>query len=311
MKLLVTAISGNVATGILRSLERCGYLLYGCDVSECPSGMDLVIDWAHVPYAVETEYMPEMLSLCKRWGIQAVLPTNEVELIVLDQYRNVFSEANIHLIMNSSAILHTCLDKYRCMRALEKLGIRIPQTVQPRDMPEGTVDCIVKPRFGCGSKFVERVSSQKEAQELEAQLGQPLVVQEYLSDEDEEYTMSVFSNGKVIRCITFRRKLTHGYTSFVELVKDDSMEAVGVAIAKAWHLNGSINIQMRREGGKAHIFEINPRLSGTSHFRALLGFNDAFWWVETAFGRPLPAYAPQCTKAIGVRELTSKIIFRQ
>lgn len=311
MRLLVTAISGNVSTGILRSLEKCGYSLYGCDVSDYPSGMDLVIDWSRVPYAVEEGYVSELLSVCERWGIQAVLPANETELMVLDKYREVFSERNICLVMNSSAILHTCLDKYDCMRALATLGIRIPKTVRPQEESEGAGSYIVKPRFGCGSKFLKKISSIKEAQELEDQFGQPLVVQENLPDESEEYTMSVFSNGDVVRCIIFRRRLTHGYTNFVELVQDDSMAAAGETIAKAWRLKGSINIQMRRKNGEAYVFEINPRLSGTSHFRSLLGFNDAFWWVETAIGHSLPAYTPQYTQAIGVRELTSKIIYRQ
>lgn len=311
MRLLVTAISGNVATGILRSLAGCGYSLYGCDVSSYPSGMDLVSDWARVPYAVEAGYVPELLRICKKWDIQAILPVNESELAVLDQKRDIFLDAGIHLIMNHSFILRTCLDKYECMCALEALGVRAPKTFLPQDPIEGDTAYIVKPRSGCGSKFLKRVSGAGEAQELEAQLGSPLVVQEYLPDQSEEYTMGVFSDDKTIRCVIFRRKLTHGYTSFVELVRDDAMEAVGEAIAKAWHLNGSINVQMRKKDGYPYVFEINPRLSGTSYFRAQLGFNDSYWWCETALGRPAPDYAPSCQKAIGVRELTSKIVLIQ
>ena len=57
-RLLVTAISGNVATGILRSLAGYDYRLYGCDIGEYPAGMDLVSDWFRVPYAVDADYVP-------------------------------------------------------------------------------------------------------------------------------------------------------------------------------------------------------------------------------------------------------------
>ena len=311
MRILVTAISGNVATGILRSLEGHGYSLYGCDVSDYPSGMDLVRDWARVPYAVETGYVPELLHICKKWDVQAILPANESELAILDQNRDIFLDTGIHLIINRSFILRTCLDKYECMCALEALGVRVPKTFRPQDSIEGDTAYIVKPRSGCGSRFLKRISSAEEAQKLEVQFGSPLIVQEYLPGESEEYTMSVFSNGEIVRCIIFRRRLAHGYTSFVELVQDGAMETIGKTVAEAWHLNGSINLQMRRKDGNACVFEINPRLSGTSHFRAQLGFNDSYWWCETALGRPVPEYVPTCQEAIGVRELTSKIVYMQ
>ena len=45
MRLLVTAISGNVATGVLHSLSEYEYHLFGCDVGKYPAGIDLVEDF--------------------------------------------------------------------------------------------------------------------------------------------------------------------------------------------------------------------------------------------------------------------------
>lgn len=309
--LLVTAISGNVAAGVLRSLSGHGYCLSGCDVGEYPASIDLVKHCYRVPYAIEESYISKLLQICDTERIQAIIPINEKELEVLDQNRSVFSEKNIKLVMNSSFILHTCLDKYICMQELEKIGVPVPKTILSEDFHDEIGDCILKPRFGCGSKLVKRVSTAEDIRMCEKEFGRSLVVQEYLPDEENEYTMGVFSDGETIRCIIFRRKLTHGYTTYVELVQDKAMEEIGHVVAEKWRLCGSINIQMRQKNGKPYIFEINPRLSGTTHFRALLGFNDALWWCKTEFGQLIPPYIPQYIEAVGIREMNEKIILAQ
>ena len=85
MRLLVTAISGNVATGVLHSLSEYEYHLFGCDVGKYPAGIDLVEDFFCVPYAQDKGYIPELISACKARQIQAILPTNETELAILDK----------------------------------------------------------------------------------------------------------------------------------------------------------------------------------------------------------------------------------
>ncbi len=310
-RLLVTAISGNVATGILRSLEGYGYRLYGCDVGEYPAGMDLVCDWFRVPYAVDPGYVPALLKECGRRGIDAVLPANEWELQILNANRAAFIEAGIRLIMNDGFVLDVCMDKLVCMRELEKLGVPVPKSARPGELPDGAGDYILKPCFGCGSKYLRRVGSAEEARSAEEVFGQPLVAQEYLPEDEGEFTMGVFSDGIEARSIVFRRKLTHGYTSFVELERNARMELLGRTVAERWGLRGSVNLQMRVRNGEPYVFEINPRLSGTTHFRAMLGFNDALWWVETALGNPLPAYTPLYSYAVGLRETTEKIIVKR
>lgn len=309
-RLLVTAISGNVATGILRSLNGYDYRLCGCDVGEFPAGMDLVSEWFRVPYAVDEAYVPTLLEECKTREIQAVIPANESEILILDKHRDEFSAAGVRLIMNDSFIVNTCLDKLACMHELEKIGVPVPKSARPAELPAGAGDYILKPCFGCGSKYLKRVGSAEEARHEEEVFGGELVAQEYLPEDEGEYTMAVFSDGSTARCIEFRRKLTHGYSSFVELVRRPEMEALGAAVAEKWKLRGSINMQMRVKDGIPYVFEINPRLSGTVHFRAMLDFNDAMWWCEIILGRPLPPYVQQYSKAIGIRETVEKFVVK-
>jgi carbamoyl-phosphate synthase large subunit len=45
-------------------------------------------------------------------------------------------------------------------------------------------------------------------------------------------------------------------------------------IAKALAATGAINIQCRVMDGKVYVFEINPRFSGTTSLRAMVGYNE-------------------------------------
>jgi carbamoyl-phosphate synthase large subunit len=46
------------------------------------------------------------------------------------------------------------------------------------------------------------------------------------------------------------------------------------SIARALGAAGAINIQCRLVNGDVHVFEINPRLSGTTSLRAMVGYNE-------------------------------------
>jgi carbamoyl-phosphate synthase large subunit len=50
----------------------------------------------------------------------------------------------------------------------------------------------------------------------------------------------------------------------------DYCERVGIALGAKY----AINVQCRLVDGRPMIFEINPRFSGTSSIRAMLGFNE-------------------------------------
>ena len=84
--------------------------------------------------------------------------------------------------------------------------LSVPKSARPGELPDGAGDYILKPCFGCGSKYLRRVGSAEEARSEEAAFGQPLVAQEFLPEDEGEDTMGVFSDGETARCIVFRRQ---------------------------------------------------------------------------------------------------------
>ena len=115
-----------------------------------------------------------------------------------------------------------------------------------------------------------------------------LIVQECLGSESDEYTTGVFSDGRQISSITFKRKLGYGSLSAEAILVDNPfLENLSKQVAEATHLIGSINIQSRRLGNDDLFvpFEINPRLSSTLLFRKKFGFDDAVWWLDGLRGK--------------------------
>lgn len=307
-KILVTAISGNVSNGILKILQDTGDEIYGCDINEYPVGMDKVKQYWKSDLAVSKEYIPNLMYKCKELGITHLIPVNEEEIKAVSTYAHMFRSAGIKVMVNHPSVLALFFDKYRTYEYLGSLeGISVPSTYQYDEFKEDGKKYIVKLRQSCGSKFLETVTKKAELEQFGIDLKE-CVVQEYIENGEEEYTVGVFSDGDSVAVIIFRRKLTHGYTSFVEMVQDEGIEREAGIIAKSLNLQGYINIQLRKRDGKNYIFEINPRISGTVVFRHQLGFSDVVWWLDMLDGTKMPAYKCKYKTAIGMRELHEKFV---
>ena len=307
-KILVTAISGNVSNGILKILDNTEEKVYGCDINDYPVGMDKCEAYWKSKLAVDPSYIDDLLKKCDHCGITHLIPVNEKEIEVISNNIGRFEKNNIKVVMNDPYIVNTFLDKYQTVQCLKNIqDICVPQTYRYSDFIEDGKDYIVKLNHSCGSKFFKKVKSKDEINALNLKENE-YVIQEYLENADEEYTVGVFSDGSKTFVITFKRKLEHGYTSFVELVKDIGIEKEARKIAEKIHLKGYMNIQLRKQNGKNYIFEINPRISGTVYFRYMLGFNDVMWWLDLLDGKFDCQYVCKYHRAIGMRELSEKFV---
>jgi carbamoyl-phosphate synthase large subunit len=126
------------------------------------------------------------------------------------------------------------------------------------------------------------------------------IAQEYIGTPDCEYTACVLHSldGEYINSIAVKRMImsslgnrlkikntTHktelGQTLAIssgisqgEIGKFPAVTSQCVEIAQALHSKGPVNIQLRFVNNKVYVFEINPRYSGTTSLRAMVGFNE-------------------------------------
>lgn len=314
ISVLVTAIGGiGYGDQILKALRLAPagrYHIVGGDARrECPQ-FNRVDQAVVLPRADAPDYVDAVLAVCRRYKIRAVFPGCEPELKVVAANRTRFAEVGIFLPVNRPEMITQCMDKAACMAALAAAGFAPPRYVEvtgPADLPQiDFFPVVVKPtRVSGGSVDCYIAQDAGELQALASYLhlgadARSFIVQEYVGTPNDEYTVGVLydMDGNYINAIACRRDLgsllnvklkvpnrtgraDFGPTLVISSgVSHGEMgrfpDVVGQcrAIADVFKPQGPVNVQCRFVDGKVRVFEINPRFSGTTSLRAMVGYNE-------------------------------------
>lgn len=312
--MLITAIGGGgFGDQILKALRLAAagkYQIFGTDISPaCPQAGE--VEGFHVlPPADDPAYLQELLCLCSDWKVQALFPGCEPELKKISGERAAFYRQGIFMAMNTEALIQICMDKEALGCRLKEMGFSVPKSIPASDAKEvarlGWFPVVVKPaRYGGGSSNVFLAQSSQELRALLGylQLSQNLgdfMIQEYTGVPTEEYTVGILHSpqGELIHSIAIRRQLRGGLHVRTVTPNRTTRNDLGAhlvissgishgevgdfpevrrqceVVAQALGSRGPLNIQCRLVRGKIDIFEINPRFSGTTSLRALVGLNE-------------------------------------
>lgn len=314
MKIFVTAIGGDIGYGVIKALRQSHYdvNIIGCDINKYNYSLDVVDSFYVCPaYSDENNWLAFVLNVLSNTKADYFWPITEPEIKIVQKNREKF--ADVKVIINQDMVIDISTDKGRTAEALREAGVETPKTWSEVSVclteNRKKYPLIVKEKFGCGSHGVKIVNSREELLEVYDCMQDP-IIQEYIGNADEEYTMAVFSDGSVVNSIAFRRKLGFGGMSrSVELIHDNQIYEIAEKIAGYLNLIGSINVQMRRVDSTYYVFEINPRISSTIGFRVQLGFNDVEWWVDLLNNQKVEKYTVTDRKVYGIRNVEEKLFF--
>ncbi|MCS6131032.1 ATP-grasp domain-containing protein [Clostridium botulinum] len=301
---LVTGVGGDIGQGIIKCLIDVNYAtnLYGCDLDKYAAGRKLVKDFFISPsIEVEENYIEFLSKIIKDKNIEYIVPSSEVEIKLLGKYRKLEIFKNVNILINNQLILDTFLDKYKTIIFFEQNKIMYPKTYLIEEFKEQLpFPVILKLREGAGRKGFFIVNNNEDLIYFKRNY-KKAIIQEIVGDIDHEYTIGVFSDGKRVNSIGFRRYLGYGSLSkYVEIENDIKIQELAEKIASITNLKGSINIQTRKVNGIYIPFEINPRLSSTIYFRNYFGFQDLKWWIDINENIEIE-YKPRCSKGIGIK----------
>jgi len=307
---LVTAVGGiGVGEQILKALVLVGgYRLVACDIDDRTPQFALADAAEVLPEAGDPSYLYELFDACERHDVDIVFVGSEAELAVVSEVREQFADAGILVAINLASTVRTCSDKNLTSRFLRARGFAAPRHV----LVARHHDCdgidwypvVVKPcRNGRGSRDCYLAQDELQLHALLDYLAPQataLMVQEYVGDAASEYTVGVLHDldGNFLNSIAVHRRLDlqlsvrqsarndSGCPEFGdELIISSgvSQGTVGTfpevthtceAIARALDARGPINVQCRLVDGEVVVFEINPRFSGTTSLRAMVGYNE-------------------------------------
>ena len=311
-RIFITAIGGDIGYGVVKSLKKSNHDIYiiGCDIKKYNCSYDLVDEFYLSPaYMKEDEWWKFVLGLVVSREIDYLWPVTEPEIRIVNKRKEELH--NVKVIINNPLVLEIAMDKGKTAEYLEKAGVPTPHTWWKSEDGPKKYPLIVKEKFSCGSHGIKIVNSQKELTDALNNMQAP-IIQEYIGNEKEEYTLTIFSDGNIVNYIVFKRTLGFGGMSrFVELVHNDKLKKMAQTIAKILDLKGSINVQMRKQEGMYYVFEINPRISSTIGFRLLLGFNDPAWWIDMLEGKNIEKYKYPNERVYGVRSVEEKLFFEE
>lgn len=308
---LVTGVSGgSIGEQVCKALRlgRHKYKIIATNVSRAPMAVVEADHYATLPPASSKDYQEELLRLVKQFGVQFIIPGSEPELVVLSRHQKMFTNAGVRLLINSPAVIATCVDKLKTFETLTLLGFRVPATLAVNDLTEldslmGDPPWVVKPVRGGGSTLVFIAQDMDELRFFVRYLlkyGHRPLVQEYVGSLEQEYTVGVLHSpaGDLIGTVVLHRQILSGLSNRLRLpnrtgraelgpvlaissgisqgciVDCAPVRAKAEAIAQALGSVGPLNIQGRWDGKTFVPFEINPRFSGTTPMRAMAGFNE-------------------------------------
>lgn len=313
-RVLVTAIGGGGhGDQVLKALRIAGvdkYEIYGADANpDCPQSSK-VDKFINLPYSNDPNYLDDLLDACKKHNIKALFHGCEPELEVFAENKEKIVSEGIFLPINKPSLIKLCMDKIETNAKLASLGFNSPNYLRVTSVEElEKVDwfpVVVKPSKGSGgSANVFIAQNKRELQGLANYLGlgltaQSFIIQEYVGTPENEFTVGVLHDldGEFINTIAVKRHLKNGLSIRASVPNTTGKKELGNRlvissgvsqgeigqfaevtaqckdIAEKLGSAGPLNIQCRVVNGIVKVFEINPRFSGTTSLRALVGFNE-------------------------------------
>jgi carbamoyl-phosphate synthase large subunit len=300
---LVTGVGGrSVGHQILHGLLLLGskYRLVACDASSYSYGLYQVSNRYKIPRANSPEYLKVLQSLIARENVNVLLPGTEPEVVVISGALEKFAARGCTVIVNPPEVVYLCSNKATLYRWLAENGFDVPKSAAPSHWSEIAKSCgfpiIAKPATSSGaSRNVAVLNDESEIRQYLALLPPNIevVFQQYVDGPESEYTVGVMisKSSEIIDSIVMHRRL-EGLSLGVErtingkryalstgysqgyIVKEPFIQSKCEELALKIGARGPLNIQCRVSGGKMYVFEVHPRFSGTSSFRADVGFNE-------------------------------------
>ena len=329
INVLVTGIGGGgVGEQLIKALKlsKHKYGIIGTDITNISKGFNEVDKAYVVSKANAKNYINELLDICEKHNVKAVFPGSEIELKVISESRNKFESLGVLVFVNSDEVLDICLDKNKTIDFLESNNFCFPKSFVVNKLEDveniKTFPLVLKPSVGGGGSMNVMIAQTEDELRLFSvfllKIYTEFIAQEYVGTPDQEYTVGILfdKDGEYINAIALKRSILGGLNCRLKVPNNTGKQELGsqlvissgisqgefghypevieqcVDIAKKLKASCSINLQCRFVNGKVYLFEINPRFSGTTSLRAMVGYNEPdilirkhilFETIETSF----------------------------
>jgi carbamoyl-phosphate synthase large subunit len=288
LTVLVSASGAPGTAALLRALRENGerrVRLVGTDMSERSVGRHLCDAFHVVPAGSDAGFPDAMLAVCRREGVDAVLPQSSFDLGGLAAAKERFE--GIAVLVSSPEAIRRSNDKAETYGLLDRIGVRGPawrrarggeqvaEAAQALGYPER--DVALKPIFSSGSRGFRVLSASADRREqlltnrpgvAEAMRLEDLV--ELLGEDETELLVMELATGKertidgiaadgriLLGHPKTREAMRAGLAMYFETLDDPALMETAARIVAELDLDHFFNIQLVGEC----VIEVNPRIS--------------------------------------------------
>ncbi|WP_027624886.1 ATP-grasp domain-containing protein [Clostridium lundense] len=277
---LVTGTSSyGVGEGLIKIISLSRYRnsirLIVASNSDLIAYKDLADKYYVLPSAKSNIYLEALMELIIREKIDVLIPGSEAEMEVISRNKCHFKDVDAWV--NDYNLIKLFNNKSNANEFLSKNNIYVPCTFEKIEEDKLKYPLIIKPTQGKSSEniYVARNATQLESViNLFKSYNRKFIIQEYI-EEGEEYTISLINlNNKDVKVLIMKRILCKGATQYAYIEENYIIKEIALKIHNLIKNELIINIQILKKDDKYFVLEINPRFSGSSPMRAMLGFNE-------------------------------------
>jgi lipopolysaccharide/colanic/teichoic acid biosynthesis glycosyltransferase/carbamoylphosphate synthase large subunit len=304
IKILLTSAGSGVGEAIFKSLaiSRLNSTIVATDISSFNSGAFR----SHRAYKIvgpeDPRYHAQIVDICRREDIDVILCGSDTELESLSELKAT-GLVKSFIMTGSPEAVRICRDKKRTYEFFQSRGLPYVKTVS-RDGVEEIIQefgfpLLAKPKGGSGSLGVEVLMNRKELGALEGK--ENYIYQEYLLSENWPVTKATISrddvmkfhalvqkdeisiqvllgrNKKILGTFMSRNVLKFGMPTkifpFCCEEYEEFARRMALCLADIGMI-GPVNLQCKITDRGPVFFEVNPRFTGITSVRAVLGFRE-------------------------------------
>ncbi|MFI3326465.1 MAG: ATP-grasp domain-containing protein [Clostridia bacterium] len=282
--ILITAIGSFAADITIKNLKKNNYRVIGCDIYEKRWIVDAynVDEFYQAPYVSEKEvYISFIKDICLKENIKFIIPLTDIEVDILNLYREWFINNNIVLCISSKKVIELCRDKNKLSKFInEKNNIikTIPTTLL-KDVEENNLcyPIVCKPINGRSSQGLKYIYNIDDWFNFKRNVIQEnFIVQPYI--EGSIITVDIIRSSIKNKVVTIGRKellrTLNGAGTSIHIFKDDKLQCQCVELANLLDVIGCVNFEfIQTESGEYYFIECNPRFSGGIEFSCIAGYD--------------------------------------
>lgn len=299
----ISCIGSGVGQSVINSLNlsRLPLKTIGFGTNPFAFGAYDCDAYDYTPSIYDERFIDNLILKCKEYEIELIIPGLDDEALLYAQNLKKFENAGIKAMCAGEELIAICRDKERMSNELNKVADIFVKSyckeTLHEDIESGKVSfpLIAKPRGGFASRDIEIIRNQDDLVKIDGtKIFQELAVPRK-DDPNYDFYMSQIAKNRNPQVSEVSIQLVYSpeselmgrMFSYNKLNNGVPIEIVPYENDYIWSivdqltptlikmgLRGPLNIQGRLTEHGLKLFEMNPRFTGITGLRALMGFNE-------------------------------------